>query len=353
VTKPPTAAADALRALRREAAAFSAEFPVTLANHLPMILVALHRMGASPARLRRFFAAYRDGNGLVPLPQPVAPIDRGAWTAALGDRSREGDYRVFFAGEVARLGAAGAARTYLPALVPGIAASAFHALMRLGYAVLEDDGAEVAAALAAWAATFLDLGRARGAPPASDDPGAVLARMNGIAAFRRVVPESDLVWHNMRAVAARPEFAGAADWLAIAPDTPRRIAATALTLFAATPCFCALHALTGSHWLRLALPMFPDPGEASRYFWQGVAALVPKIGFPALPAPETLAAWRALPAPAWPEILERATARPDAAAADEESVHDISLVFSAWQEEQEYSDPLYRIVAARRLGMIA
>ena len=33
---------------------WSAEFPFCLANHLPMVLVALHRMGASDERLEAY-----------------------------------------------------------------------------------------------------------------------------------------------------------------------------------------------------------------------------------------------------------------------------------------------------------
>ena len=67
---------------------FSAEFPQFLANHLPMVIVALHRLGATGARLAEFFANYRDANRLVPMPPAVAPIERAHWTAALGDRNR-------------------------------------------------------------------------------------------------------------------------------------------------------------------------------------------------------------------------------------------------------------------------
>ena len=88
---------------------WSAEFPFLLANHLPMILVALHRMGASDERLEAYCQIYRAQNGLVPVPDPTAEITRHNWREFLGQREREGDYRAFFTGEVARLGATPAA----------------------------------------------------------------------------------------------------------------------------------------------------------------------------------------------------------------------------------------------------
>src|SRR5207248_10267732 len=105
---------------------YSAEFPLFLANHLPMVSVALHRLGGSDARLAEFFEVYRVTNRLVPMPPAVAPIERSSWTAGLGDRSRERDYRTFFAGEVARLGVRNTITAYIPTLIAGIAASATH-----------------------------------------------------------------------------------------------------------------------------------------------------------------------------------------------------------------------------------
>jgi hypothetical protein len=217
--------------------------------------------------------------------------------------------------------------------------------MRLAYASLRDDADETGAALGYWAATYLPLCPATGAAPDTDDPAAVLAEMRDVAAFRHVDTELDLLWHFMRAMAAKPEFHRVVDRLRIGPETMARVAAASLALFAASMDFSALHALTGTHWLRVLGPRLPDPGLALRYFWQAVAALYPKIGFPALPSAEMLEEWRRLPAPDWPEIM--------AAAVGCDDEHDISLTFSAHEEWKVYGDPLYRVVAARRVRLIA
>ena len=68
-----------LERLLEDARAFSAEFPLFLANHQPMMLVALDRLGASPERLEEWFAIYRDVSRLVPQPPSVAKIGRADW----------------------------------------------------------------------------------------------------------------------------------------------------------------------------------------------------------------------------------------------------------------------------------
>jgi hypothetical protein len=337
--------AGTLERLLDDARSYSAEFPLFLANHQPMMLVALDHLGASPQRLKEWFAIYRDVSGLVPQPPSVAKIGRADWASHLGDRSRERDYREFFTGEVRRLGIGAAVAAYLPTLIPGIAGSALHAFMRLAYGVMLNDQAEVGAALGYWSAVYLELCRATGAEPDTDDPGEVLLRLRPVEAFHHIEPELDLLWHFMRAMAKQPEFQGVVDRLRIGPDALQSVTKASLALYACTMDFCALHALTGSHWLRVAWPALPQPELALRYFWQAIATLYPKIGFPDLPSAEQLDEWRNTRTPDWPEIKAAAMKRDDE--------HDISLAFSAFEEWKFYGDSLYRFVAARRVQLIA
>ena len=333
------------RRLVAETRRFSAEFAPFMANHLPMLLVALDRMGAPRQRLEAYFEWYRGTNRLGRPPETGEAIHAAGWAKRFGERDYEGDYRRFFAEEVRRLGAAEAQATYLPQLVPGIAASALHAMMRLAYANLERDDAEVAVALGYWATTFLPLRFAGKSEPITDEPAAILDRLRDIEELRHVPPpEPDLLWRWMREVARKSAFPPVVDWLGEAPDLARRLAATSLTFYAATMTFEALHALTGCHWLRILKPHLPDEGLALRYFWQAVCAVYPKIGMPELPSAEAIDAMRRLPCPEWPEITAKACT------CDDE--HDISLVFSAREEDGFRQDRLYRVVAARRVGLI-
>lgn len=328
-----------------EMPAFSTEFAKTYANHAPMVLVALDRIGGSERRLRDFFEAYRDYKELLPTGPAVTPLDADTWTAALGQRDREADLRAWFTAEVARLGWEDALRTYLPQLAAGVGASALHALMRTAYAILREDPQEIAISLAYWASSYLALPPATGAAPVTKDPAEILARVTDIDAMHHL-PMHELLWQNMAESGRCPAFMPVVDWLEIDADTLRRMASASIVLFAATQDFSALHAVTGVHWLRIVLPYCDAETRDTmlRVFWQCIAALMGEMKFPALPPAAEVERWRALPAPVWDDIF--------AAAALSYDEHDISVTFSGSEEDKVYGDPLYRLAAARRVGLI-
>lgn len=340
-----TGSSDALADLLRQCRDFSCEFGHCLANHLPMMLVGLARMGASERRLRACFERYRDANALGPPPPLRGTISGRNWTTHLGERDREADFRAYFASQVRASGSEAVQRLALPVLLPGVAASALHALMRLAYANMIGSDAEIATSLGYWAATYLHLATPGGANPDTLDPAEILRRLSLHRELLDIQPETDLLWHAMRAVGRTPAFAVIADGLATNESSLERFAAASLALFAGAFDFCSLHALTGTHWLRLIGPSVADRPLLLRHYWRAIAAVYPKMGMPPLPSAETLETMRTAACPPWPEITAAAIASDDE--------HDVSLVFSAREEERVYGDPLYRRVAARRMGLIA
>jgi hypothetical protein len=332
--------------LAAKARQHSIEFHPFMANHLPMILVALDRLGATRARLEAHFETYSTANRLVKIDVPAnGCLDRTNWQNFLGNRSYESDFRAFFASEVNRLGPQHVQDLYLPVLAPGVAASALHALMRLAYANLTGDAAEVGVALAYWAAAYLPLGNPCAQVPTLQDPLDLLLILRSRLTRKPPKPDIDLLWHFMRAVAELPEFSPLPGSLIITSHTLSRLRRLSLALFASTMTFEALHAVTGCHWLRLLPPQCPALPDIQSAFWTAIVAIYPKIGMP-LPLDETaLDAMRHAPSiPNWTEIA--------AAAVCSDDEHDISLAFSARDEWTLTRDRLYQVVAAKRLGLI-
>ena len=123
-----------------------------LANHLPMALIALERMGAGDTRLSAFASGYEGRLALrVPLALPLESRE-----TLSGEEAFERAL-MHVQGEIKAHGAEPILRLWLPVLLPGIAASAFHCVIWLAYAVDAQDEPEIAAALAYWITAFEPL----------------------------------------------------------------------------------------------------------------------------------------------------------------------------------------------------
>lgn len=341
--QPDPRSATRLRALITEVGQRSGEFPVLLANHLPMVLEAMGRLGASPERLDAYAEHYNRVHAVPEMPARVAPLSSETWRSAIGDRSREADLRGFFATEVAKFGGAETIRLYMPELAQGVAASATHGLMRLAYAVRRRDEAEIGIALGYWAATYLAFPVRSGTSKAG--PVELVLEMQGNPAFLDITVSSTLLWKWIEHTGTLPQFQQLLGRMAPEETSLETLRQASLALYAGTMTFEALHAVTGCHWLRLVWPFIDAPEALASYWWENVLSLYARIGLPALPDAGALEAMRHLSLPSDEEIAAAAVASDDE--------HDHSLVFSAFEEFAVTGDRLYKVVAARRVGLIA
>jgi hypothetical protein len=310
-----------------------------------MAVVALDELGAPDTRLSEFFERYR--SRLEPVPARREPIVRARWAEALGTQSRYADYLAFFQAEVASVGADGAVRAYLPALMPGVAASSFHPLIRLGYAAHARDAADVAVSLAYFADQFLPLG---GAPasavsPSSGGPLDLLRSIAETPALAHHGQRDGAIFEQIRVVAAMPEFAPAAASALAAKDvTIASLADAAAALYAAAPTFASLHVVTSAHALRVLSPRLDDPAAASRSLLQAFGAVYVAMGTPALNPDEDRSRTEASAPPSWEAIA--------AAAAASNDEHVIKMVYTCREEAGAYRQPLYQSFAAKKAGLI-
>jgi Questin oxidase-like len=337
---PPSVAQRILEANRH----YDAQFHHGLSNHLSMAIIALDELGAPDARLSEFFERYR--SRLEPVPERREPIVRARWAEALGTESRYADYLAFFQAEVARAGADGAVRAYLPALMPGVAGSSFHPLIRLGYAAHARDDADVAVSLAYFADQFLRLG---GAPASagSSSAGGPLDLLRSIAetpALAHHPQGNGAIFEQIRAVATMPEFAtAAASALAARDVTVPSLADAAAALYAAAPNFATLHVVTSAHALRVLSPLLDDPAAASRWLLQAFGAVYVAMGTPAVNRDEDGARAAKSTPPSWEAIA--------AAAAASNDEHVIKMVYTCREEASAYRQPLYQSFAAKKAGI--
>lgn len=312
-----------------QGAAFDAEYGDRLADHRPMALVALVRLGAGPGRLRAFATTYERDKALRPARPPEPwPVGDG-WPGRLGRPEAWPLYRDLFRQWIAQEGAVDTLAQVLPGLMPGCAAAAFHGPIRVAYAVTVGHVAEVADGLAHWACNHQTLGALPQRRPTESDPAALLR------VLRAGTSQAPLIALRMADAARGGRVNRGIAALRIDGTTPERLARAAAMAYAATGNFTALHLVTATHALRVLARLVDEErrDEAWRWFWQAFAHGVVAARLQPRPEPPPLG---------WPEIVARALA------SDKE--HVIKLVDSAREEERAYGGDDWRRAASRAVA---
>jgi hypothetical protein len=330
--------------LLTESETYDPEYGGGLCNHLPMALIALDQMGATPGQLNDYRGTHV--SWLEKLPERAAAPNR-AWPFRKADHAGFIDLQADFRQRIAREGWEAMLRATLPELASGLSAAAFHGLIRTAMGVTSKHDGEIAAGLAYWAAHWQRLGVALGAPSESApsaDPLLLLERVRNDPRFAfdpKTAP--GLIDDALLAVGGLSGFSEVIDWLdercSIAD-----IARAAGALYGATGDFTALHTVTATHAVSVLLPYVQEPRVLLPWLWQGVAAAYIAIGRPAIPATDTIEAWRVTETPAWPDLLSSALSQEDE--------HTVKLCYSALSLGRLTGDRLFRWLAAREVGAL-
>ena len=317
------------RELLKECSDYAPEYDDGLADHLPMTLIALDYLGASAARLSEFKAEYEERLEplLVSLTGPsVSSIDDCIGRPECFDACRN-----LFSAQVARNGQSAVLRRWLPALVPGISASAFHAAIRLAYGIEANAPGEVSSGLAFWATTYQALGTL----------GDVVDEDLLEIAIRCSADTLDYEFRPGRIVDRMVELSNLGSYY-LGHNQPRSIslediARFSLRAYSEDARFTLLHTVTACHAFRLCLPCLNDPEQGLRYLWQAVllAFLTTKVQLDASFKQSDCGF-------TWPQLQQ------EAVKSDDE--HVIKLTYSAWREHQFRGSASYLCAAGRICG---
>lgn len=262
-----------------------------LSSHLPMVLIAMHRLGGRRPELQRALQrAERHLQAAAPevpapalLPAPGRPEDHACW-------------RAHFRQQLSRRPALELLREHLPLLLRGPEATAFHGLIRLAYAWEAGHAHELAEALAHAHSSFSELGPALPAEATEGSGGSGGSEGPGQASLREVI----------EAAALDPDLAMAprtgttiSDDLAAAHALPAMVAylyrprlsldalaEASLALYLGSRDFTALHLLTGLHAARVLFGLLAPAQQAAlrgqllRSLWRAWLAAFVSIGRP-------------------------------------------------------------------------
>lgn len=236
------------------------EYGNNFTNHLPMALHALFSLGASPERLHNFYRLYvrETDAGIAPEPLQDSGSRLVDWLSLRGHTDAYPALVAHFNARLADSGIEATLRAALPALLPGVAAAAFHGLIRTAHAVEAGHADEIAAALAYWAWRWQPLI----APPLRSEwlemshwsaalvAGALRQRTKGVSISSRI-----------HAATQSPLFHELAGALAPSAGVHARIAelaAFSVERYVCTPNFTVLHMITALRALRTLLPWIED-----------------------------------------------------------------------------------------------
>lgn len=331
----PDTPTTALRMLLDSNLQLPPEYRDQLTNHLPMALQALQSLGASPERLRSFYATYvQRFRGLtLPAPTPAHNARLADWRALRGQADAYPELLTYFNGLIKQGGQDdmdAALRQSLPELLPGVAAAAFHGIIRTAHAVQAQHPGELAVALAYWAWRWQTLP----APPMT------YPSLGFNTWASRLVREasgwqSDSSLISARMLEARQSsiYEGLAGTLVPALSLDARItelAGLAVQQYVANPNFTVLHMITGLRALRLVLPWLAHAGREdglqSVLAHNFTAAYLAAGVLPLDKPPE-------VPALSWDEVVTAAIAS--------DNEHVIKLVHACQDEAALYGEGSY------------
>lgn len=305
---------------------FSPFYEGVLANHLPMAVSALDRLGVSEREIADFAGRYSEI--LEPMPAPTGVITESTTAEFLGRREAVASWIEFFKSRIAAAGAEATTRLWLDRLMPGISSTAFHGLLRLAYAVDDGGDDELAHALGQWAADYTTLGPLPSLAAAGRSPEAALALLSGSKGRYR----GDNIIERMRQVCLDASFPGVVASAGSNELTTPALARAMLAAYRATRSFTVLHGITACHAFRVLTPLMADASLARLYLWQALACAYISAGGPEAGAP--LSGNDGL---SWEQIVRLA------AVAREE--HDVKLVYTCRREFDFCGDDAYRLTA--------
>jgi Questin oxidase-like len=311
-------------------------------NHCPMALCALAAMGASPARLRDFFAQWERRFAVEEEP-PVVRIARASWQSYISQAGAFSALRLCFQEWIMVEGPDAVVAKVFSQLPFAPASGAFHAVIRLSYGLEAMHDGEIAAGLAALVSGNLPI------QIQIDEQRPATSASAGLAALSEVLQGStftgDMITTRLRAVAVNPLFRSAL------PAPPKLsplnaallddMARLAIQLYWQTNNFTAMHMVTGLHAVRCVFSHLPEASAESLLpdLWQAFCAAYVSIGAP--PIANAAAHSLADGADPWPRLFRLALSSDDD--------HDIKTVYTCYCENMRAPSPLYHAAAARRI----
>gem|GEM_PF-4764427 len=308
-------------------------------NHVPMVLIALYRLGASSEQMKRYVERFDLAEA---GPPPVNPrerlITRDNWNSRLGQDAFSA-YVEFFSEWMNDAGMDAVLREAVPVLMTGVCTAAYHALLRLAYALDYGSEDEAAFALAYWAVEFYPGPKFNPAVPPVE-PEALFDEIVHATSNLQIEPVNSIDGrlhqvYQFREIAHR--------WKPVrisGSDPLGTMSELILKIFSKSQHFTLLHALTSCQAMRLVLPYVKDHGKSLSEYWHSVCAACVTVSRSRFEMGKSSVSRGTL---SWKEVF------PEAAASQDSIEHIVKLCYACWLESQHYDRAEYLALACREL----
>jgi len=308
-------------------------------NHVPMVLIALYRMGASSAQMNRYVETFNLGEATTPLADAREIfITRDNWKSRLG-QSAFSSYIDFFDEWITETSMDAVLHAAVPVLMSGVCTAAYHALLRLAYGLDYGSRDEVVFGLAYWAVEFYP-GPDFDADASPVEPEELFDEIIKAASKLQIEPVNSIDGRLQQVYQFR-EIKHLWKPIRISgSDALDKMSGLILRIFGESQHFTLLHALTSCQAMRRVLPYFKEPEKNLSAYWHSVCAAYVTVlrsrfemGRDTIPNCEMQ----------WNEIFARAVAT------EHSSEHIVKLCYSSWQEFGIWHRPEYLALACREI----
>lgn len=223
--------------LLEEGIAFDPHYlPSMNSDHLPMVLSAITGLGGDLSACLAFRDAY------APRLRPLVPGPKlNNWRDGIGSQECYPALLAWFREEISKKGMEASLREYLPEFFPSLAQRAFHAVIRLGYAIDFGSEAETAAALAYLVSSHVET---------PVDAGRSLDIKQALLDQAELVPVD---FRSQRFAARTAQLISQGSYPTGSAASLAECAEAALDVYLGTRDFFALHMVTATHASRICL----------------------------------------------------------------------------------------------------
>ena len=324
---------------------FAPSYDQGMSNHASMALISLYKLGATADDLHQFFTEYK--HSLDKVSGSCFAINDSNWRAYIGQEKHYLSLHKFFNDKYHELGFSRILETYLPDLIAGVGAAAFHALIRLAYAIelysignedsLSDNRIkkilreEIVISLAYFADSYLPLPDCNASKQSIDSALSNLEKVNGLESINL---QDRLIFQKMVAAANTDYYKSLAMPIANVAECLPLLADGVISLYRKYPDFTILHGVTSFHAMRLVLPFISDKERAINEYWKALIAAVLTVDY-GQKAQSDLP--ESIDTTSWGEISREAI--------DSDDAHFIKLIFTLREEYNCYEKEIYLIAA--------